>query len=68
MLCVHMYYHLEAPDVLLTALPIATLETSLKANYDRRTRDTGRTDKATYRGTSYRSAQKETINLEVKPL
>ena len=37
----------------LTALnPIATLETSLEANYDRRT------DKATYRGTSYRSAQK----------
>ena len=37
-------YHLEAPDVLFTALkPIATLETFLEANYDRQTRDTGRT-------------------------
>ena len=43
--------------MLLTALkPIATLETSLEANYD------GRTNKATYRGPSYRSAQKETLN------
>jgi len=32
---------------------MATLETSLEANYHRRT------DKATYRGTSYRSAQKD---------
>ena len=36
---------------------MATLETSLEANYDRRTLD-GQADKATYRGTSYRSAQK----------
>ena len=38
-------YHLDAPDVLLTALKaIATLETSLEANYDRRadTRQTKR--------------------------
>ena len=41
---------------------MSTLETSLEANYDRRTSDgrtDGQTDKATYRGTSYRSAQKE---------
>ena len=37
---------------------MATLETSLEANYDRWTSD-GQADKATYRGTSYRSAQKE---------
>ena len=37
-------YHLEAPDVLLTALkPIATLETSLEANYDGHRMDSGRT-------------------------
>ena len=42
---------------------MATLETSLEANYDKRT-DTrwtqtdGQTEKATYRGTSYRSAHK----------
>ena len=36
---------------------MATLETSPEANYDGQGTD-GRTEKATYRGTSYRSAQK----------
>ena len=36
---------------------MATLETSLEANYDIGQTD-GQEDKATYRGTSYRSAQK----------
>ena len=36
---------------------MATLETSLEANYDGHRTD-GQEDKATYRGTSYRSAQK----------
>ena len=45
--------------MLYTALkPLATLKASLEANYDRRTPDGHGTDKATYRGTSYRSAQK----------
>ena len=35
--------------------PMAPLETSLEANYDN---DGHRTDKATYRGMNYRSAQK----------
>ena len=48
--------------MLLAALKlIATLETSLEANYDGRTRD-----KATYRGPSYRSAQKYWTSLEIK--
>ena len=37
---------------------MATLEPSLEANYDRHRTDIGQADKATYRGTSYRSAQK----------
>ena len=41
---------------------MATLETSPEANYDGRT-DTGRTEKATFRGTSYRSAQKSTYTM-----
>ena len=41
---------------------MATLETSPEANYD-----TGRTDKATYRGTSYRSAQKYLYKKIVGP-
>ena len=40
------------------------LETSLEANYDRRTPD-GQTEKATYRGTSYRSAQKSSTPFEI---
>ena len=35
---------------------MAALEGSLEASYD-----TGQTEKATYRGTSYRSAQKDQI-------
>ena len=51
------FHHPMAPNVLKTALmPMATLETSLEANCDRQA---GRqTEKATYRGSSYRSAQK----------
>ena len=54
--------HLAAPDVLQTALePMATLETSPEANSDRQAgRQAG--GKATYRGSSYRSAQKFEMN------
>ena len=40
---------------------MATLKTSLEANYDRHRTDIGQADKATYRGTGYRSAQKRNI-------
>ena len=43
---------------------MVTLKTSLEANYDTGRTDGHRTEKATYRGTSYRSAQKIPILLD----
>ena len=49
---------------------MATLETSPEANCDRRTgrRAGGQDDKATYRGSSYRSAQKMSEILDTRIL